>query len=267
MHLGRALLLTATIVAPFSIETHEHGDTLATVTMADGTQFEIAGGTGVYAFVSRGCNGQIIRSQPVSFRDAAVRVQQPIGSQGFAIGVRAGIVRHDFAGGDGLVTWSPYTGGPQAPRVIETNRYVNPYVTIERPNGSFGFGWVAHEHEFPTAGEGAREQTDHPANDVSLHLRGGSERHYFEIRWMESMPLDADGGYLNVGIGGRPAGGPWTVFGGLGAGGPYEGAGIALRAGRDVGDWNVGARSRLGWTGDSPATGVALGVTYAHRKR
>ena len=261
MHVGRVALIALTLVTPISIELHAEGDTLATVTAADGTQFEIMAGTGAYAFVSRGCEGQILRQRAAAFGDAGARVQLPLGHEGLALGVRAGIVRDDFAGGDGPVV--PFLP-PGPDRVISTNRYLNPYLSLERLHGGVGAGWVFHEHEFPTAGEGAREQPDHPLNDYSAHVRIGTERHHFEVRWMEGVPLASDGGYLTIGVGGRPAGGPWTYFGGLGAGGPYEGAGLAVRAGHvwDSG-WNVGVRARLGWTGRANASGVAVGIGWS----
>jgi hypothetical protein len=263
VHVGRALLIALTAATPFSIQLHEHGDTLATVTAADGTQIEIAGGTGEYAFITRGCNGEVTSRHPASFREGALRVEQPIGRGGFAVGARAGIVEDDLAGGDGIVLpATPLPGEPQPPRLVTTNRYVNPYLVFNPPGGSVGAGVVFHEREFPTAGEGAREIPNRPLNDLSAHVRFGSERSYFEARWMEGMPLYSDGGLLTLGLGGRPDGGPWTVFGGLGAGGPYEGAGFAARLGRDVGDWNVSLRSRVGVSGDAKASGVALGVSY-----
>ena len=263
MHVGRALLIALTVVTPFSVQLHEGGDTLATVTAADGTQYEIAAGTGDYAFISRDCNGQVLRRHPASFHEGALRVEQPIGRRGFAVGVRAGIVVDDLAGGDGIVPPSvPPPGELQPPRVVTTNRYLNPYLAFNPPNGSVGAGVVFHEREFPTAGEGARDVQHHPLNDLSVHVRFGGEQHYFEARWMEGMPLYSDGGLLTLGVGGRPASGPWTFFGGLGAGGPYEGAGFAARFGRDVGDWNLSVRSRLGVSGDAKAAGVALGVSY-----
>src|ERR1043166_2763653 len=95
MHPGRGLLVAIAAITPFSITLHDRGDTLATVTTADGTQFEIAGGAGEYAFISRGCNGEVIRRHPAAFREGAVRVQQPLGHTGLALGVRAGTVRDD----------------------------------------------------------------------------------------------------------------------------------------------------------------------------
>ena len=267
MHTGRALLIAITAIAPFSIVVHEQGDTLATVTTADGTQIEIAGGAGEYAFLSRGCNGQVTRSHPASFQEGAVRLQQPIGHAGFGLGVRAGVVRDDLAGGDGVAPpAAPIPGEPQPPREVSTNRYVNPYFTYDAHGGSIGGGYVWHEREFPTAGEGARNVTNRPLNSMSAHVRFGSERQYFETRWMEGMPLYADGGMLNIGIGGRPGDGPVTFFGGLGAGGPYEGAGLALRLGYDVSDWNISVRSRLGHSGGENASGVGLGLSYARRR-
>jgi hypothetical protein len=266
LHTGRALLIAVAAITPFSISLHEQGDTLATVTTADGTQIEIAGGAGEYAFISRGCNGEVTRRNPASFREGAVRVQQPIGHHGFALGVRAGVVNDDLAGGDGLVPPAlPPPNEPQPPRELSTNRYVNPYFTYSPPGGSVGGGYVWHEREFPTAGEQAREFTNRPLNSVSAHIRFGSEQKYFETRWMEGMPLYSDGGMLNIGTGGRPGDGPVTFFVGLGAGGPYEGAGLALRLGCDMGDWNVSVRSRLGNSGGATASGVALGLSYAKR--
>ena len=263
MHVGRTLLIALTVTTPFSVQLHERGDTLATVTAADGTQFEIAAGTGEYAFISRGCNGEVLRRHPASFREGALRVEQPIGRGGFAVGVRAGLMVDDLAGGDGVVPPAvPLAGEPQPPRVVTTNRYLNPYIVFNPRDGSVGAGWVLHEREFPTAGEGARELPGRPLNDLSVHVRFGSEREYFEARWMEGMPLYSDGGLLTLGVGGRPADGPWTFFAGLGAGGPYEGAGVAARLGRNVGDWNVSVRSRVGVSGDAKAAGVALGVSY-----
>ncbi|MEQ1832426.1 MAG: hypothetical protein ABL977_05165 [Candidatus Eisenbacteria bacterium] len=265
MHAGRVLLIGLLSITPFSIVLHERGDTLATVTTADGTQIEIAAGTGEYAFVSRGCNGQITGRRAAAFRDAAVRVQQPVGG-GLALGVRAGIMHDDIAGGDARIPpATPLPGEIVPPRQVTDNHYVNPYFVYERPGGSVGLGYVWHERDFPTAGEFAREQPDHPLNDLSGHLRIGPERNYFEMRWMEGMPLAADGGFFTIGGGGRPNGGPTTVFVGLGAGGPYEGAGLALRVGRDVGDFNVGVRTRLGMSGGANATGVGLGIQYSPR--
>jgi len=263
MHAGRIALIALTLVAPMSIELRAEGDTLATVTAADGTQFEIAGGTGVYAFVSRGCQGEILRRRSAAFRDAAARVQLPLGRSRVRLGMRAGIVRDDIAGGD--PTPIPvFPGAPGPDRIVATNRYVNPYLTFDPPGGSVGIGWVAHEREFITAGEGAREQADHPLNDLSAHVRFGGEGHHFEARWMEGMPLYSDGGCLTLGLGGTIGDGPWTIFIGLGAGGPYEGAGLALRGGRTWGSgWNVSARSRVGVSGNANASGVAIGVGWS----
>ena len=265
MHAGRVLLIGLLSITPFSIVLHEQGDTLATVTNADGTQIEIAAGSGEYAFVSRGCNDEITRRRAAAFRDAAVRVQQPVGG-GLALGVRAGVMHDDIGGGDARVPPAvPLPGETVQPRLVSDNRYVNPYFVFEKPNGSVGLGYVWHERDFPTAGEFAREQPDHPANNLSAHVRFGPERDYLEVRWMEGMPLASDGGFLTAGVGGRLKGGPTSVFLGLGAGGPYEGAGLALRVGQDIGDFNVGVRTRVGSSGGANASGVGLAIQYSPR--
>ena len=172
----------------------------------------------------------------------------------------------DVGGGLGLVSPQlPLPGESDPPRQVTDNRYVNPYFVYEKPGGSVGLGYVWHEREFPTAGEYAREFPAHPLNDLSGHLRFGPERNHFEVRWMEGMPLAADGGFFTIGGGGRPNGGPTTVFVGLGAGGPYEGAGLALRVGQDIGDFNVGVRTRLGSSGGANASGVGLAIQYSPR--
>ena len=268
MHSGRALLLALTIVTPLSIQLHERGDTLATVTAADGTQYEVVAGGGEYAFLTRGCNGEVIRRHPVSFHDAGMRVQVPIGGRGLAVGVRAGVVRDDLAGGDGVVSPAePLPGESQPPRVITYIRYVNPYVAFEPPGGSVGIGWVVHDHEFPTASEFAREMPHRPLNDLSAHVRIGSPSKYFEARWMEGVPVYSDGGYLSLGVGGHADHGPVSGFVGLAAGGPYEGAGLALRVGCDFPHgWRATVRSRIGKSSGTNASGIAVGVGWTGTK-
>jgi len=262
MSRSRWCLIALSALTPISVQVHTEGDTSATITMSDGTRVEVYGGAGEYSFISRGCEGVVSR-RPVSFHDVGGGIEQALGKTGLSIGVRGGWMRDDIGRLEGGNSFAPATESPDSTRVVIENRYVNPYITYEKPRGSVGLGWVAHDKEFITAGEGARQEDQHPLNDFSGHLRIGPERHYFAVRWMESVPIYSGGGYLTIGVGGRPANGRLSLYGGMGAGGPYEGAVIMLQAGYPLGNHvTVGARTRLGWSGDRNASGVALGVGY-----
>ncbi len=188
------------------------------------TTLRAAGGIASYGFMVRGCNGNIIDQVPVQARDAAVGIDHRFGNIPLRVGVRGGWTSDEFGSPEDSLR---FPGVPQD-RTL-TNRYVNPYVTLDNGDFAISAGPVFHEREFITAGEGARQWDDHPSNDMSLGLRIGREdAKYFQASWMESMPLYSDGGYLKMGIGGRTPNGRVGALIGLGAGGPMEGAGPML---------------------------------------
>lgn len=253
-------LVALSALAPVSVQLHATGDTVATVTAADGTRIEVFAGTGEYAFITRGCNGSILSQRPVTFRDAGAAVEQRLGRSGLSAGVRGGWMRDDIAG---IANVDPYAGTVTDERIQIENRYANPYLTFERSRGSVGFGWVWHDKEFISATGGMHDETDRALNDVSWHLRIGSDRRYFAVRWMEAVPLYSGGGYLLIGLGGRPGGGALSLYRGMGAGGPYEGAGLLIQSDyRLPSGITAGVRSRLGYSGNHGASGVSIGVGY-----
>jgi hypothetical protein len=263
MHRSLIAILVLAVLAPLSLEIQSDGES-SWVEMPNGTRVEVLGGVGEYAFVSRGCEGQILDTDVVKLRDAGMLVEQGFGDFPVRLGVRGGVIR-ERAQFDSGVLFDPNTGTyvPFDGRVTYDNRYVNPYLSYVRPAGSVGFGWVFHDIEFLTAGEGSRDQSDHPANDFSAHLRIGSPRRYFAIQWMEGVPISSGGGYLTLGIGGQPRDARVHLFGGLGAGGPYEGAGLALQASYALSpQFSAHLRSRLGYSGGKGASGVALGLGF-----
>src|SRR5262245_34579684 len=247
-------------LTPLPIQMNPHGDSSATVTLSDGTRLEVYGGAGEYAFISRGCEGAVAQRRPVSFHDVGGAIEQGLGATGVSIGARGGWMKDDFASTEEGI--DPGLAGVviETPRDVIENKYVNPYITYEKPGGSVGLGWVIHDKEFITAGEHARTEEQHQLNDFSGHLRMGSERRYFAVRWMESVPIYSGGGYLTIGVGGHPAGGPLSLCMGLAAGGPYEGAGIVIQTDYPVADGlNVVIRSRLGWCGGEDAVDLLVG--------
>jgi len=224
------------------------------------TRMRVATGGGYYAFMARGCEGEVLDHVPVHYRDAAASIEQRIGDGGLTLGARGGMIRHELGhSNQGFL--------PEVPQdtTLETS-YLNPHVAFEARDFGMGIGWVVHEGEFVTADEQARNRPASNMNDVSFHFRVGSERKHFAIRWMESVPLGSDGGYFTMTMGGRPDGGRLELMGGLSAGGPYEGAGPMMRVGWPLTSvlWaDLGGRVTI--KGDRAATGIHIGLEYRRR--
>src|SRR5206468_1277471 len=102
-----------------SVQVHEHGDTIATVVASDGTRFEVMAGAGEYAFVTRGCEGQVLSIQPGAFRDAGGAIEHGIGRIGLSLGVRGGIIHDDIAGAPntGVTLVGPASSGDTQDRL------------------------------------------------------------------------------------------------------------------------------------------------------
>lgn len=227
---------------------------------AGATRARVAGGGGAYAFVARGCEGEIIDKVPARFEEVGGEIAHRIGAGPLTLGVRGGRIR-------------TRTGQPDDPNVFSgvpidtvlTARYVNPFIALEGDEAGVGFGWVFHDGDFLTAGENARLQPDHPANEMSAHFRvGPTYGRHFAVQWMEGVPLASSGGYLTALAGGPLVDPRWIFHGGLGAGGPYEGAGLVLRleyAG--AGPLSLDVATRLGVFGNDGHWGAAVGIAYA----
>jgi hypothetical protein len=233
-------------------------DSLATD--AGETRLRVAGGAGTYAFIARGCEGQIIGEVPARFLDAGASLEHRFGGTPLVLGVRGGWLRDDIGGTANMRFF------PEVPLgTVIDNAYANPFFSVEDAGVGIGAGWVAHRREFITAGEGAREQPEHPLNDWSGHLRIGSTTgRHFTVQWMEGVPLSSGGGYFTALLGGPFEANPqWGLHGGLGAGGPHEGAGLVLRLEHArAASVSFDLTTRLGFSGSHFAGGVALGLTY-----
>jgi len=222
------------------------------------TRLRVAAGTGSYAFVARGCEGQVVGQVPVDFHDASAALEHRFGGIPLLVGVRGGVIEDRIGRSEGSLF-------PEVPEDhTVTTRYVNPYVSLEQPESGFGLGWVAHEGEFLTAGEQARTQSSHPLNDLSVHFRiGHLDRVHFLAQWMESEPLYSGGGYLTVTVGGPVPNSKLELRGGMSAGGPYEGAGLIVRASYPVTEGlRVDLRGRGGASGGKSAAGVGVGLEF-----
>ncbi len=181
---SRWCLVALTTILPLSIRVSAPADSVASFVAKNGTRFEVLGGTGEYAFITRGCEGQVVNTVPGAFRDVGGRIEHSVG-HGMTLGVRGGVVHDDIAGLPEPVAVTTPSGPIPGTRNEIDNAYVNPYFTYEQTTGSVGFGWVAHQHEFVTTSEQARLVSNHSINDFSAHLRLGRTGHYFAIRWMD----------------------------------------------------------------------------------
>jgi hypothetical protein len=246
-----AFIVVLAAVAPLAVDT---SGPESTAVSPGGTLLRASAGAASYAFLARGCNGQVLERVRAHAQDASVSIDQPLGVTGVHVGARAGSLRDRID-----TTSSERFAGVPAGRTT-TNRYVNPYLAYERAGAGIGAGALFHEREFLTAGERARTERGHAINDVSLHLRLGPDRGpHFIGRWMESEPLYSGGGYLTLGIGGTGERLPLSFEVGLAAGGPYEGAGGFLKS-----RWQ--SRSGLGLDvagrGGAEGSGASVGVRY-----
>lgn len=230
------------------------------------TRVHVGAGLGTYAFIARGCNGEVLDQIPASFREAGASIEQEIPRTPLVVGVRGGWVRHEI----GRSRTSDFRFATVPVGAAVENTWVNPYLSIEGPDGGIGGGPVFHRNEFITAGEGARTQPDHSINDFSMHVRAGAlDGRHFTIQWMEGVPLSSSGGYLTALFGTPIEAQPeWMISGGLGAGGPQEGAGLVLRLERvSPNGVSLDLTGRVGFSGNSFAGGAALGLTYAMSSR
>ncbi|HEU5312006.1 MAG TPA: hypothetical protein VFV24_11180, partial [Candidatus Eisenbacteria bacterium] len=92
------------------------------------TSLRVAGGRGAYAIVTRGCNGEILRSDKVEFENAGADLSHKFRAP-VRVGARAGVVRQ--------------------PSGLPAVRYVNPYLTLELPGFSISNGWFHSDRPLP----------------------------------------------------------------------------------------------------------------------
>ena len=263
--MSRSLVLLGSLIAimPLAVEVPAGSDSASAPPLPGMTRVQVAAGYGYYAFVARGCEGQILDHVPAHVRDGSVSVEHSFEGSRFRAGVRGGWLRDRF----GSSSSDPGSGLIAPENATYYNRYLNPYVEIDDGGAAFGIGWVIHQNEFITASESSRPDDRHPLNDISAHARFGRERKYFLISWMEGMPVATDGGYLALGLGVQDPADRRGGFIGLGGGGPLEGAGPMLRANAEVvRDVRVELKLRAGFSGSINTGSAALGLEYRIRR-
>ena len=205
------------------------------------TEFRVAGGSGSYAYVTRGCDNSVISKEKIGFdnigAEASHKFRAPI-----RIGVRAGTVSPERSGR----FYYDYSSSDV--------RYVNPYLSFDWPGVSIGGGWVRGDHHFPE---------EDFSTTASGHIRIGKKA-YFETSFFEAVPL-LTAGYAQTGLGfRRPRADIWLGMGGV----PQDKPGFVARGEYRIGDrLGIGGTARLGSSegiGEN-AFAVSLSYRFTHR--
>jgi len=125
-------------------------------------------GAGSYAYVARGCEGDVLSKKQYYYRDAGFAVEHKFPGP-VAVGLRSTVVREFPGFPENTIVW-------------------NPYVSAEWRKFGLGAGYVPRG-ETLVSGSG----TDVPP--ASAHLRAGAfDRMYFSIHLWEDVPAISGGG-------------------------------------------------------------------------
>jgi hypothetical protein len=216
------------------------------------TNFQLWGGAGQYALITRGCNNEILDKQEIPFSEVSAALDYKSASPVRA-GVRGSYIRSKkeseqvFSGESGNYRYRH--------KLISTEIFaVNPFVNLEWKNFAFGTGYLwANDHL--DAGNNIDK------NLFSLYLRVGNPRTaYVDASFLHTSPLLSDG-YLKMGLGSNrnPKVGWWLGLGGL----PQDKAGLIARTNiRLRQHLGLGILARIGGSEGVSESAVSLGVTY-----
>ena len=225
------------------------------------TRITLIGGVGRYAIIDRGCEGNVIAKHPHEFEDVGGEIEHRF-PNGLTLGARGGTVRDVNTEHVRATDYTVYPARESLVTVktVRRNTYVIPSLAYEGMNLGLGIGLVGATERFTV------ESGEQVRIDPSFHFRAGPrDLVYFEISYMEALPLYSGGGLASIGFGVHPNR-LWDVHGGFVGGGPYDGFGLALGFERRIREhYAVSLRSRLGESAGTTQSGMALGVSYVSR--
>jgi hypothetical protein len=211
------------------------------------TTFTFGAGTGSYAHVTRGCEGQILSSEEFALRDVGFGVEHETGST--VLGFRASGAGSEYVaeGADGV--W-----------------LLNPHVAHEGRKIGLGFGAMIKSE---TQGHGGYYDAlvGHDVLPVSGHLRFGNRARGtdFLISLGENVPALSPGGQAEITQGFRIS---RVVGGRVGVAGPvpFDSPGLIVRAHvRPTDALGVELRGRFGSAGGASESTVGLALSYRIR--
>jgi hypothetical protein len=184
-------------------------------------QVEVATGFSQFAFVSRGCNGEILSVTHNQLDSGALVVEHRLPNN-LVIGVRAGNVGTTLNSRTQVYTGAPYYSYRDSMLTTRySNPYVNPYLGYEGGWAGIGGGFMKADHPLMLS-EGSYQDVH-----TTWHLRFGNDERRLTLRWMEDVPLESEG-HFSADLGFHPPGKYEVgVFAGLL--GPYDGTMLGFR--------------------------------------
>lgn len=211
------------------------------------TSLRLAGGAGSYAFISRGCEGEVLQKQKASFADAGFSLEHKFKAP-VKLGLRGGYISEDQL-------WYDHTLPPPT-NAHRTNFYLNPDFSFESEKFGFGVGpFFADKNLY------SREAQNWGKILPSAHVRLGSSRLYLSANLMENLPLYSGGGYLDFGVGASVK--PASFWVGLNPEGPFDSWGLVIKTDfRFHPNWSVGLNGRLGTAEGISESAISLGLGY-----
>lgn len=212
------------------------------------TNFKLAGGAGSYAYVSRGCAGEVLNKQKIPYADGGFSIDHKFKFP-LRIGFRGGFVR-EHSRSSWEQAYSPDGGG--------TNFYFNPDLALDWKYFGIGTGFFSAQKDLYWRDIGIGHARKFPSG----HIRVGNTRFYFSAHLMESVPLYSGGGYLNSGIGGKVSRNV-SYWLGWGITGPYDANGFLIKTDFEFKkNWQINLAGRLGRSQGISENAVSLGLSY-----
>lgn len=211
------------------------------------TSFSIAGGTGSYAFISRGCEGEVLNKEKVPFNDAGFSLEHKFKAP-IKLGLRGGYISEDQL-------WYDHSLPPPDNK-HRTNFYLNPNFSFESEKLGIGAGPFFADKKLYS-----REGEDWGKIFPSAHVRFGTEKLYFSANLMENVPLYSGGGYFDLGVGTSVK--SFSMWAGANPEGPYDSWGAVLKTDfRFHKNWSLRLNGRLGMVEGTSESAVSIGMTY-----
>lgn len=201
------------------------------------TNIKLAGGVGSYAYITRGCEGQVISKNKIPFKDLGFSFDHK-----FKFPVRVGL--------RGGRIWERDISFPDSEI---TNFYLNPDLSLEWKWFGIGAGhFVAQRVLYNWDSK----------NLTSGHLRLGSPEGYFSIHLLESFPFYSGGGYLSMGGGGK-ASRRLSYWLGISYPGPYDALGFLIKTNFKLkGNLYLDLAGRLGSSEGISENAISVGLNY-----
>lgn len=226
-------LLSMAAMAPLAV------DVSPTLPDSSVTSLTIAMGSGDYAYVTRGCDNQVLSAEKRHFRESAIALN------------------HDFKGAPELGVRATILD--EMPEYEQGTVILNPYGALEGKKVGFGIGYVAVPDEAQYYYYYDRHYEIVPA---SGHIRFGARTGtHFSMNLNEDIPLTSGGGAFRMGFGFRPAkvADIWLGMGAI----PYDKTGFVARTDIHATRFlDLHATGRLGGSEGIRENAFSVGATF-----